>query len=83
MEYNYWLGRSVHAFGMAHSATSARARLIHLQLAGAYSVRAADCEERPADWNAIGRTTPQAPAASALAGPASLIPPDRRARHAA
>lgn len=83
MEYNYWLSRSVHAFGMARSATGATARLIHLQLAGVYSVKAAECEERPADWNAIGRTTPQAPAAGALAGPDPLIPSGRGARHAA
>lgn len=82
MEYNYWLSRSVHAFGMARSATSATARLIHLQLAGAYSVKAAECEECPADWNAIGRTTPQAPTVGALAAappPHSL----RSAPHAA
>ena len=86
MEYNYWLDRSVHAFGMAQSATSSKTRLIHLELAGAYSVRAAGCDERPADWNAIGRTTPQAPTAGARAGPDLRIPSSPQpggVRHAA
>lgn len=41
MEQDYWLRRSSVAAMMAREATSAEARLIHYDLAGRYSVRAA------------------------------------------
>lgn len=44
MEQKYWLGRKHEASAMARQATSAEARLIHLHLAGCYSVKAATCE---------------------------------------
>ena len=42
MDKNYWIGRKRAAMGMARAATSAEARLIHYDLAGRYSVKAAD-----------------------------------------
>ena len=44
MEQKYWLGRNREAKAMAREATSAEARLIHLHLAGCYSVKASTCE---------------------------------------
>lgn len=44
MEQKYWLGRKREAKAMARRATSAEARLIHLHLAGCYSVKAATCD---------------------------------------
>ena len=41
MERKYWLGRKHAAMGMARGATSAQARLIHYELAGLYSIKAA------------------------------------------
>jgi len=41
MEKKYWLGRKRAALAMARAATDAEARLIHYDLAGRYSVRAA------------------------------------------
>lgn len=41
MERTYWIGRKRAAMDMAHRATGAEARLIHYQLAGLYSIRAA------------------------------------------
>jgi hypothetical protein len=42
MDKNYWIGRKRASMRMARAATSAEARLIHYDLAGRYSVRAAD-----------------------------------------
>jgi hypothetical protein len=42
MEQAYWLGRNRASLAMAQSATNSKARLIHYELAGAYSVKAAD-----------------------------------------
>jgi len=42
MERAYWIGRKRAAMGMARAATSAEARLIHYDLAGRYSVKAAN-----------------------------------------
>jgi hypothetical protein len=42
MDKNYWIGRKRAAMRMARAATSAEARLIHYDLAGRYSVQAAD-----------------------------------------
>jgi len=47
MEQKYWLSRKRAAGAMARRATSAEARLIHLELAGRYSVRAADAGPVP------------------------------------
>jgi len=42
MDKAYWIGRKRASLRMARAATSAEARLIHYDLAGRYSVRAAD-----------------------------------------
>ena len=41
MEKTYWLGRKRAALAMARGATCSEARLVHYDLAGRYSVRAA------------------------------------------
>lgn len=41
MEKKYWIGRKRAAMAMARAATDAEARLIHYDLAGRYSIRAA------------------------------------------
>lgn len=41
MEQSYWLGRKRASVANARRATSAQARLVHLDLAGRYSVMAA------------------------------------------
>jgi hypothetical protein len=41
MEKKYWIGRKRAAMAMARAATDAKARLIHYELAGRYSIRAA------------------------------------------
>jgi hypothetical protein len=41
MENRYWIGRKRRAMEMAREAVSAEARLIHYDLAGRYSVKAA------------------------------------------
>lgn len=43
MENRYWIGRKRSAMGMAREAATAEARLIHYDLAGRYSVKAAQC----------------------------------------
>ena len=43
MEQTYWLGRKRASAANARRAASAEARLAHLDLAGRYSVKAADC----------------------------------------
>ena len=43
MEQEYWLSRTREAKVMARQAVSAEARLIHLDLAGRYSIQAAIC----------------------------------------
>lgn len=43
MEKRYWIGRKRAAMGMARLATTAESRLIHYELAGRYSVKAAHC----------------------------------------
>lgn len=56
MEKKYWIGRKRAAAAMARQATSAEARLIHYDLAGRYSIKAAHSlpfmlprESRPAE----------------------------------
>lgn len=41
MDQTYWLGRKRAAAAMARGAGSSRARLVHLDLAGRYSIKAA------------------------------------------
>ena len=43
MEQQYWIGRERAAMAMAEGASTSMARLIHYDLAGRYSVRAAQC----------------------------------------
>lgn len=43
MDKTYWIGRKRASQAMANAAASAEARLIHLDLAGRYSVKAASC----------------------------------------
>jgi hypothetical protein len=43
MGQGYWIGRKRSALRMARGAATAEARLIHYELAGRYSVKAADC----------------------------------------
>jgi len=43
MEKKYWIGRKRSAMAMARKAATAEARLIHYELAGRYSIRAAQC----------------------------------------
>ena len=43
MEQRYWIGRKRAAMAMARAAGCSRARLIHYELAGRYSIRAAMC----------------------------------------
>ena len=43
MENKYWIGRKRAAGAMARDAVSAEARLIHYELAGRYSIKAAQC----------------------------------------
>lgn len=40
MENKYWLDRERSSLGMARAASSSRARLVHYELAGLYSVKA-------------------------------------------
>jgi len=43
MDKAYWLGRKRAAMAMARGAATSQARLIHYELAGRYSIRAANC----------------------------------------
>jgi hypothetical protein len=43
MEKKYWIGRKRAAMAMARGAASAEVRLIHYDLAGRYSIKAAQC----------------------------------------
>jgi hypothetical protein len=43
MDKTYWIGRQAAASAMARGASSAKVRLIHYELAGRYSVKAAQC----------------------------------------
>jgi hypothetical protein len=43
MENGYWIGRKHSAMRMAREAATAEARLIHYDLAGRYSIMAAQC----------------------------------------
>ena len=43
MEKSYWIRRKRAAMAMARRATNAEARLIHYELAGRFSIKAAHC----------------------------------------
>ena len=43
MEKSYWIGRKRSAMAMARKAATAESRLIHYELAGRYSIKAAHC----------------------------------------
>ncbi len=43
MEQKYWIGRKRSAMANAREALSSEARLIHYELAGRYSIKAAHC----------------------------------------
>ena len=43
MEKAYWIGRNRAAMAMARHAATSESRLIHYELAGRYSIRAAHC----------------------------------------
>ena len=43
VEKRYWLERKRSAMAMAHGAATAKARLIHYDLAGRYSIKASQC----------------------------------------
>ena len=47
MEKKYWLGRKKASVAAAAQAASSEARLIHLDLAGRYSVKAAEEGSKP------------------------------------
>lgn len=49
MEKTYWLGRKRASLKMAKNATSSKARLIHYDLAGRYSVNAMSAETSAID----------------------------------
>jgi len=46
MEQKHWLGRKRASMANARAAASAEARLIHYDLAGRYSIKAAQVEAR-------------------------------------
>ena len=43
MEKSYWIGRKRAAIAMARRAATSETRLIHYELAGRYSIKAAHC----------------------------------------
>jgi hypothetical protein len=43
MEHSYWIGRKRSALAMARNAVTAEVRLIHFELAGRHSIKAAQC----------------------------------------
>jgi hypothetical protein len=73
MEKKYWIGRKHASMRMAHGAASAEARLVHYELAGRYSIKAAQClaAGRPAaeDARAMLHLPDPASIGAVLAGP--------------
>lgn len=57
MEQTYWLGRKRSSAANARRASSAEARLVHLDLAGRYSIKAAAAAAR-APWKAAEAAHP-------------------------
>lgn len=75
MENGYWIGRKHSAMAMARDAATSDARLIHYELAGRYSINAAQCIPFASrDWQ--DRPT-GASAALHVPGPALLQPAPR------
>ena len=72
MENAYWLGRKRAAMAMARAADGAEARLIHYELAGRYSIKAAEARPVPALRRAPG-PDPE-PAALHLAEATAALP---------
>ena len=70
MEKKYWIGRKRSAVAMARGASSAEARLIHYEMAGRYSIKAAQC----APFMLPGNATSSEGARATLALPAYLQP---------
>ena len=83
MDKTYWIGRKRSAMAMARKAATAETRLIHYELAGRYSIRAAEClpflpagDPRPAGIQlALPRPTAPAPQQGE---PSARREPDRR-----
>jgi len=73
MEKRYWIGRKRAAMSMARAATSAEARLIHYDLAGRYSVNAAN--ELPF---LLPREGPATPGELIALVPSPVLPRPRR-----
>ena len=74
MEKTYWLGRKRSAMAMARGAAGAAERLIHYELAGRYSIKAAHCPP----YLLAGAPLPAAAAAQArpvlhLAAPGAAV----------
>jgi hypothetical protein len=61
MEQKYWLGRKRASLANARRATSAESRLIHLDLAGRYSIKAASAGPAPAPPEARAALVPPQP----------------------
>ena len=80
MEQRYWIGRKRSAMAMARNAATSEARLVHYELAGRYSIKAAHC--LPFVAQATPRSTGiQAafldPTAPASHSPDMMSPPQR------
>ena len=94
MKKRYWIGRKRAAMAMARAATSAEARLIHYDMAGRYSIKAAQCapfmlvRTGPAHRGRAGRAAARLAAAAAprpvgegrQVNRPPTAPPPRRAR---
>jgi hypothetical protein len=63
MEKNYWIARKRAAMAMARGAGDGEARLIHYELAGRYSIKAAHCPPYPLAGEPLA---PEADSAGAL-----------------
>jgi hypothetical protein len=73
MGKEYWIGRQRAAIGMACAATSAEARLIHYDLAGRYSLKAAMSPPFM-----LPRKKPATEGEGILLRPPGRLPPPRR-----
>ena len=58
MEKTYWIGRKRAALAMAQGAHSSEARLIHYDLAGRYSIKAAGAVGAASDTDALHAPPP-------------------------
>jgi hypothetical protein len=73
MGKQYWIGRQQSAIGMAQAASDAEIRLIHYELAGRYSLKAAAIPAFMLPRKAPATRGERA----ALHAPACLLPPSR------